>query len=200
MSAEGDPLPPVPDDFTSPQLSDSRGSPWTVEQYKQTALSAGDASVTDRVSGIWFPGANIMVVTPRRLHHNEQLYTLDQSGRLDEWGEAFVPWLVVRDEVDFPRSAGGASQYVSRNDIPPEYVRDASRVDEGDVYAVAYTCRRLGIPGDTETNIDFLPTESRFAPGTRAAREAGVVESSFRPLRDFYRELKFARQFPNPAF
>lgn len=201
MSGE-EPLPPVPGDFVPPTLVDQYGQRWSADAYRRQTVRVSSAGI----SGLWFPGANVMVVTPRRLHHNDQLSTLDSKGVLDRpgWGDVFIPWLWLPPspsdsaKLDFPRSAGGAFQYVANNDIPPDYVRGGGMVDEGGAYAVVWTCKRLGCPPSTEAILSFLPSSTRYEKGTQLAREFGVVRTR-RDLGDFYRELEFGGHLPEPA-
>jgi hypothetical protein len=203
MSSEVEPLPPVPDDFEAPTLASSSGRRWTVEDYTEESVRIREPGI----SGLWFPEAGVMVVTPRRLHHNDQLASLDSNGVLDRpgWDQTFVPWLWLPGtpergaELDFPRSAGGAFQYVSRNDIPPTYISKGDRVDESDVYAAVWTCKRLDCPEDTQAGVSFLPQDSRYEPGSQLAIELGVFRTD-RDLEEFYRELEFAGVSPEPAF
>jgi len=161
----------------------------------------------DGISGLWFPDANTMYVSPRRSHHNDQLAELDRLGTLNKLGDVFVPWVwdIVRipdkpeqAEVDFPRSAGGAFQYVTRNDLDIEYVRSGDRMTEKDVYAVVWTCRLLDVPGESMARVSFLPSDSKYSPGSQLAVELGVKRTEDTPIENFYREVQFSGELPDP--
>lgn len=196
-----DPLPPVPDGWEPPNLRTSAGGVWTVDDYVDASFREDRAGI----SGLWFPENNAMVITPRRAHHNDQLAHLDQRGVLGRRLRGnFFPWvwdLVSGNGVlNFPRSAGGAFQYMTRNDPPNvTYLQGRSMVDEGDVYSVVYACRRVDVPGESETEGGFLPSDSRFEKGSQTAREVGVRRMG-RPVGDWYREMEFAGVLPDPAF
>lgn len=202
-----EPLPPAPSGFRPPALQDPM--PGRSDPLEQFDPNQTIDPTRDGISGLWFPDANEMYVSPRRSHHNDQLSVMDQSGQLESLGGTFVPWVwdlinigdgPTRAELDFPRSAGGAFQYVSRNEIPQQYVRSGDAVDESDVYAVVWACRRLAVPGDSRADVAFLPSDSPYEPGTQRAVEFGVTRSDDHPISDWYQELQFAGQLPEPAF
>ena len=197
--------PAVPDRFQPPELRSPLDRPIEEEFDPDQTIDP----LTEGISGLWFPDVNVMYVSPRRSHHNDQLSVLDQRGMLDRLGDRFFPWVwdtvFIRDrpdraELDFPRSAGGAFQYVSRNEIRPDYISSGDEADEGDVYAVVWTCQRLGVPGETTARVKFLPSDSQFQPGTQMALEFGVTRTDDRPLSDFYRELQFVGELPGALF
>jgi len=203
----GDPLPSVPDRFTPPSLHDPL--PRRKDAFEQFDPDQTIDPTNDGVSGLWFPDVNKMYISPRRSHHNDQLRLLNDTGQLDGLGSEFVPWvwdlIYLRDEppraeLDFPRSAGGAFQYVSRNDIPQTYVRSGDTISISDVYAVVWTCRRLSVPEESSTDVAYLPPDSPYEPGTTRALEFGVVRSDDRQIGDWYRELRFVDMLPTPAF
>ena len=202
-----EPLPPVPSGFKRPALHDPL--PRRTDALEQFDPNQTIDPTRDGISGLWFPDVNRMYVSPRRSHHNDQLNVMDQRGVLDDLGETFIPWVwdlvFIQDkpdraELDFPRSAGGAFQYVSRNDIPQKYVRSGDKVDEGDVYAVVWTCRRLAVPGESAAQVAYLPRDSPYEAGTQRAVEFGVTRSDDHPISDWYRELEFSGHLPEPAF
>lgn len=196
-----DPLPAVPAGWTPPRLHGHLDWDDVEEQFSGSRIRA-----TEGVSGLWFPDANAMVVSPRFAHHNDQLNILDQTGRLDALGDSFTPWVwdlfgfgdgPTRAELDFPRSAGGAFQYVSRNDVRPDYVRASEEFTENDVYAVAWAAKRLAVPGESEANVAYLPSSTPDDVTDVIAREF-KVNREVRELEDWYRELRFAGQLPDP--
>lgn len=202
-----DPLPAVPGNFRPPELHDPL--PRRTDPLEQFDPNQTIDPTKDGISGLWFPDVNKMYVSSRRSHHNDQLSVMDQQGILNSLGETFVPWvwdlIYIQDkpdraELDFPRSAGGAFQYVSRNEMPQKYVRSGDAVDERDVYAVVWTCRRLAVPGESSAQVAYLPSDSPYEAGTTRAVEFGVTRSDDHPIRDWYRELEFSGHLPDPGF
>jgi len=206
MSAN-DPLPAVPNGWQPPQMETSFGNKSVRELF--TDSSGVRDPRRDGISGIYSPDTNVMIVNVRSTHHNVQLSNLNQTGRMGLLGDMFSPWvwdvLNFGDgrptaELDFPRSAGGAFQYTSRNDIRPDYVRSGDKFTESDAYAVAWAAKLLGVPGETRAEIQFLP-ESIVSDAKEMSDQMNFefnVRRESRPLEDFYRELGFAGQLPTP--
>lgn len=163
--------------------------------------------------GFHFPERDQVYLSPRANHHNGMLRALERNGVSVE--TRLVPFIVdthpvyddgeiagVGAEFEYPRSAGGAYQYYTRNlrDTGAELVQQASQgVTVGDVYAAVYAVRLLDTPNRTDATISYLPPDLTSTMRAALDDDQRITTPTQRmQMADLYRELRFIDQLPRP--
>ena len=198
--------PELPASFTPPAVD-----PVAVSRRKETFGEVFSGRDTGAV-GFHFPDRERVYVSPRDLHHNGMMDTLVRDGVSLQ--TRLVPFVIdtypVYDdgditgtgiELDYPRSAGGAYQYFTRNlrDTDAELIQQARQgVTVADVYAVVYAARVLDTPDAADATVSFeSPDIPDAVRGVIADSDrVSPITSQNARVGDYYRELRFADQLP----
>lgn len=201
--------PAVPDSFAPPTVE-----PIGINYRKETFGEIFGGRDTGAV-GFHLPDRDTVYLSPRANHHNGLLAALDKTGVSLE--TRLVPFICdtyprysdgeydgVGIEFEYPRSAGGAYQYVSRNlqGTDAALIQSAREgVTLADAYKAVYAVRLLDTPDASDARLsyldDSLPTSARQI--IEDAKELNASVDTVTRLGELYRELRFADALPTPA-
>lgn len=207
--ADPDQPPAVPDDFTPPDVE-----PISPSRRKETF---GEVFNTRDSGAVAFhlPARDTVYLSPRANHHNGLLQSMERQGISLE--TRLVPFICdtypqyddgemvgVGIEFDYPRSAGGAYQYVSRNlqDTDAELVSQSREgITLADAYAAVYAVRLLDTPDASDARLSYL-NESLPSSIEGIIADADRLNSTVTTntrLGELYREMRFAGVLPQPV-
>jgi len=207
--ADPDQPPAVPDDFTAPEVT-----PISPSRRKETFGEVFDTRDSGAV-GFHLPERDAVYLSPRANHHNGLLRTMERQGislqtRLVPFISDTYPqyddgeMVGVGLEFEYPRSAGGAYQYVSRNlqDTDAELVSQSREgITLADAYAAVYAVRLLDTPDASDARLSYL-NESLPSSIEGIIADADRVNSTVTTntrLGELYREMRFADALPQPV-
>lgn len=198
--------PAVPDTFAPPEVE-----PIGINHRKETFGEIFGGRDTGAV-GFHLPERDTVYLSPRANHHNGLLSALDRTGVSLE--TRLVPFIcdtypqyddgefvAVGIEFEYPRSAGGAYQYVSRNlqGTDAELVQQSREgITLADAYAAVYAVRLLDTPDASDARLSYL-NESLPSNVQQIIEDTDRLNSTVTTqtrLGELYREMRFADVLP----
>jgi len=207
--ADPDQPPAVPDDFTAPTVE-----PIGISDRKETFGEVFGGRDSGAV-GFHLPARDAVYLSPRANHHNGLLRAMERQGISLQ--TRLVPFICdtypqysdgeavgVGIEFEYPRSAGGAYQYVSRNlqDTDAELVQQSREgITLADAYAAVYAVRLLDTPEASDARLSYL-NESLPSSVQGIIEDADRLNSTVTTntrLGELYREMRFADMLPQPV-